>query len=455
MYNMPRAIWTGTLQFVLISFPVKLYKATDSKGINFKTVHVPCGNSIRLKKWCEACGHEVLADELIKGYEIAKGQYVLFGEEEIENALPESSKTIKIEKAVHVDEIPTIIYEDSYFIAPDKGGEHVYSLLFNALAMKPKVLIGRVVMRSKEHIVAIRPYQDGLLLSMLHFADEIRDIHDVVYVKEKKVDEKELALATNLLDHLTGNFNQIDQKDKYREYIETMAEMKASGQVLTIEPVRQIKAQANIIDGLQQSIEMITKSMPTIIEKMISTERQPVAEGPILQLPGVKTDTELAKKDVQTDITEAWLKVAGEKVEEKIGIKQQLDKTYGVTEEEIDRIIFEQKIEDVQERANILKELVGYKSFEDYVKTPDHKKEFEDIIIGDDFKTIVISNDKYPRINLPTLKKIGMVAEHFGVLIFIKSPQRQVIRKTETGKTETKTGKTEGKTGDDKDLFIF
>ena len=92
-----------------------------------------------------------------------------------------------------------------------------------------------------------------------------------------------------------------------------------------------------------------------------------------------------------------------------------------------------------------MKELAGYKSFEDYVKAPDHKKEFEDITVGDDFRTIVISNDKYPRINLPTLKKIGIVAEHFGVLIF--TPQRQVIRKKEEGKGEGKTG--------DKDLFIF
>ena len=436
---MPRAIWTGVVQFVLISFPVKLYKSTDSKGISFKTIHAPCGNSIRLKKWCEVCGRDALADELSKGYEIAKGQYVLFGEEEIENAHPESSKTIKIEKAIPADEIPTIFYEDSYFIAPDKGGEHVYSLLFSALAMKPKVLIGRVVMRTKEHLVAIRPYQDGLLLSMLHFADEIRDIHEVVYVKEKKVDEKELALATSLLDNLTGNFSQIDQKDTYREYIETMAEMKASGQIITIEPVKPVKAQANIIEGLRQSIEMITKS-GAIIERIEKVE-QPILE-PIFELSS-------AKKDVQTNITEEWLKAAGENIVvekvEKIGIKQQLDKMYGITDEEIDRIIFEQKIEDTQERANVLKELAGYKSFEDYVKDPVHKKEFEDIIVGDDFKTIVISNDKYPRINLPTLKKIGIVAEHFGVLIF--TPQRQVIRKKEEGKGEGKTG--------DKDLFIF
>ena len=455
---MPRAIWTGTLQFVLISLPVKLYKATDNKGISFKTIHVPCGDFIHLKKWCNTCNREAFPFELNKGYELAKGQYVLFGEEEIENALPESSKTIKVEKAVAVDEIPAIVYEDSYFVAPDKGGEHVYNLLFNALAMKQKSLIGRVVMRSQEHLVAVRPFQDGLLLSMLHFADEIRDIHDVVYVKERKVDEKELALATNLLDHLTGNFNQIDQKDKYREYIEVMAEMKASGQVITIEPVKPIEAQVNIIEGLQQSIEMITKP-GTAVDQIVGVRRveKPTVDDSILELPTKDITKDMAKditKDMAKDINgPAKKEIQTDITEEKIGVKQQLDKMYGFTDEEIDRIIFEQKIEEVQERANIMKELAGYKSFEDYVKAPDHKKEFEDITVGDDFRTIVISNDKYPRINLPTLKKIGIVAEHFAVLIFIKSPQRQVIRKKEEGKTGDDKKSEDKKAGED--VFIF
>lgn len=133
---MARAIWTGVMQFVLISIPVKLYKATDDKGISFKTLHNICGNGIKLKKWCEMCGKEVLPTEIDKGYEVAKGQFVIFKEDEIENAVPESSKIIKIEKAVPADEIPTIAYEDSYFLIPEKGGEHVYTLLFNALSIK-------------------------------------------------------------------------------------------------------------------------------------------------------------------------------------------------------------------------------------------------------------------------------------------------------------------------------
>lgn len=448
---MPRAIWTGTLQFVLISFPVKLYKATDSKGVSFKTIHTVCGDYIHLKKWCNTCNREALADELNKGYELVKGQYVLFDKEEIENAMPENAKIIKIEKAVPFDEIPTIVYEDSYFISPDKGGDHVYNLLFNALSMKPKVLIGRLVMREKEHLVAIRPYQDGLLLSMLHFADEIRDIHEVVLIKEKKVDEKELNLAASLLDYLTGNFNQIDQKDKFREYIDTVAEMKATGQVITIQPVKKAAPQANIIEGLQKSIEVLAGGGVAggVVEKVEipipeikigkGIDKQAIAvEQPILELPGFKKQE---KKDVQLGITDALIKAAEKgkvegKVEEKVGkaevvgvIKQELDKMYGVTEEEIDRIIFEQKKEEEQERANILKELVGYKSFEEYVKDEKHKKEFEEISVGTDFKLIIISNDKYPRINLPILKKIGIVAQHFGILIFIKSPQKEIVRK--------------------------
>ncbi len=386
---MPRAIWTGVLQFVLISIPVKLYKATDSKGISFKNLHSICGNTMKLKKWCDICGKEVLPTEINKGYEIAKGQFVIFGGDEIENATPESSKIIKIEKAIPADEIPLITYEDNYFLVPDKGGEHVYTLLFNALSMKPKVLIGRVVMRSKEHLVAIRPYKDGLLFSMLHFADEVRDINEVIVIKEKKVDPAELNLATSLLDSLTGSFKDINQKDIFREYIENMAEMKAAGQVITIEEKKPVMTTGGLVEALKQSIEL-SKAVVTIPVKVPETIE-------------VKAETK------------------------ELPIKQQLDQMYGVTEAEIDSLVLERKIEDEQERLKVLLELQKYKSFADYVK--EHMQEFEGIEISPDLASITIADDKYPRINLPILKKVGIITDHFGILVYIKSSNKKVVPK--------------------------
>jgi DNA end-binding protein Ku len=380
---MARAIWTGVMQFVLISIPVKLYKATDDKGISFKTMHNICGSSIKLKKWCEKCGKDVLPSEIDKGYEVAKGQFVIFKEDEIENALPESSKIIKIEKAVPADEIPTIAYEDSYFLIPEKGGEHVYNLLFNALSIKPKILIGRVVIRNKEHLVAIRPYSDGFLMSMLHFADEVRDIREVITLKEKKVDQKELDLAISLLDNLTGTFRDIDQRDIFREYIEKIAGMKAAGQIITIEEKKPLTTTIGLVEALQKSIEMSKVGTGQSIE--IKADKKP-----------------------------------------PIPIKQQLDQLYGVTEDEINRLILERKKEDEQGRLKILVELRKYASFEDYVKA--HKQEFDGIEIGVDFSTITIADDEYPRINLPTLKNIGIIAEHFGILIYVKSLKKAVVQ---------------------------
>lgn len=386
---MARAIWTGILQFVLISLPVKLYKATDSKGISFKTIHSICGNGIKLKKWCETCGKEVLPTEIYKGYEIATGKFVIFGEDEIDDALPESSKIINIEKAIPADEIPLITYEDNYFLVPDKGGDHVYNLLFNTLSLKPKVLIGRVVMRNKEHLIAIRPYSDGLLLSMLHYAEEVREIREVLTLKEKKVDQKELDLAINLLDNLTGSFKDINQTDIFREYVERMAEMKATGQVISIEEKKPVITTGGLVEALTRSIEL---SKATGASKGISDKIEMIGE---MKLP----------------------------------IKQQLDNAYGITEEEIDSLILERKIEDEQERLKTLLELQKYKSFEDYVKDEKHKQEFEGIDIGEDFCTITIADDKYPRINLPILKKIGVVVDRFGILIYIKSSKKKVARK--------------------------
>lgn len=400
---MPRSIWTGTLQFVLISFPVKLYKSVDDKGVSFKNIHAVCGNNINLKKWCNVCGREVLANEINKGYELGKNQFVIFGAEEIENILPENEKIINIESAVLADEIPVITYDTPYFIAPDKGGEHVYNLLLNALSVKNKVLIGRIVMRNKEHLVSIRPYSDGLLMSNLHFINEVRDIHEVVSIKDKNVNNKELELAINLMDTLTGSFDKIDQVDKYKESIEKLVEMKATGQVITIEPLKPVREVRNIIEGLQKSIEIVTGAKiaePPISVTSISKIPIKTTEIPLLKMPQVKP---------------------------KEGIKDQLDKLYGITDEEIDNILLEQKIEDEQERINTLKELINYKSFEDYVKA--HGKEFEGIEIGEDFKIIIILDQNYPRINIPILKKIGIVADHFGILIHIKSSNRQIIKK--------------------------
>lgn len=385
---MPRAVWTGVVQFVLISFPVKLYKATYDKGVRFKTLHSSCGSYIKLKKWCDVCSREITGEEINKGFEIGRGQTVIFTDEEIEGALPESVKVIKIEKAVGDEEIPAITYDTSYFLAPDKGGEHVYNLLFNALAIRGRVLIGRVIMRNKERIVCIRPYQDGLLLSMLHFADEVRDIHEVVYVKEKKVDSKEVDLAINLLDNLTGSFGEIDQKDKFRSYIENMAQMKAAGQIISVERAKPVIAQINIIEGLQKSIEMVkkTEKVSEILPESIKPEK-------ISELP----------------------------------IKEVLDKMYGVTEEEINSLILDQKIEDEKERIKILEEAKKYKTFEEYVK--DHKKEFEGVEISEDFKSIGISNETYPRINLDILKKIGIIAGIFEILIYLKPSAKVILQK--------------------------
>lgn len=410
---MPRSIWTGTLQFVLISLPVKLYKSTDDKGVSFKNLHAVCGHNINLKKWCNICGGEVPANEINKGYELGKNQFVIFTQEEIDNFLPENEKAINIEAAVKAEEIPVITYDTSYFIAPDKGGEHVYNLLLNALAAKNKVLIGRVVMRNKEHLVSIRPYQDGLLMSNLHFINEVRDIHEVVSIKDKNVNNKELELAVNLMDTLTGSFDKIDQVDKYKTLIEEMVEKKASGQIVTIEPTKPVREVKNLIEGLQKSIEIITGAKvakPTIVVT------------PTHGIPTIDA-TQLLKMPEKIP-----------EIKPKEGIKEQLVKMYGITDEEIDKIILEDKIEDEQFKINTLKELTKYASFEDYVK--DHSKEFEGIEISEDFKFITILDKNYPRINIPILKKIGIVTDHFGILINIKSSNRQIKKEGKTDKIE-------------------
>jgi hypothetical protein len=217
---------------------------------------------------------------------------------------------------------------------------------------------------------------------MLHYIEDVRDITDVLILKEKQVNQKEIELATSLVDNLTGSFKDINQSDIFRDYIEKMAEMKATGQVVTIEDKRPVMTTGGLVEALQQSI--------------------------LLSKAGVGKGPEVPKVPVEV----------------KLHIKQQLDKEYGVTEEEINDLILQKKIEDEQERLNVLVELQKYKSFEDYVK--EHGKEFERLSISEDYCTITIEDDKYPRINLHILKKIGVVADHFGILIYIRSSKNKI-----------------------------
>ena len=204
---MARATWTGSISFGLINVPVRLYPATRSRDVRFNQLHAPDGSRIRQRRVCEVEDKEVSADEIVKGYEIAKGRYVTLTDEELEAMKPESSHSVELEEFVHEDEIDPIQLERSYWLGPDRdSAARPFALFQRALAEEKLVGIGRIVLGTKEQLVCVRPVGDGLALTTLFYADEVTPEHEIERT-EAEVGEKELNVARQLVTSLVTKWD--------------------------------------------------------------------------------------------------------------------------------------------------------------------------------------------------------------------------------------------------------
>lgn len=253
---MTRPVWSGAIQFALISIPVKLHKANRDADVHFKNVHAVCHSTINQKKWCPVCKVEVLAADLNKGFALSKDKIVEFSEAELESISIQENKQVIIERAVDSTEIPITAYDSFYYLQPEKYGEHVYSLLAQVLMLKKQVLIGRFIMRSKEHLAAIHYHEGGLLLTTLHWSDELHAIGPLLPIAQT-IPEQEVQLATTLLEKFRAPLGLETFKDTYREKVVTMIEKRAKGEVITVPEIK-IEAQPpkDIMAELKRSLEI-------------------------------------------------------------------------------------------------------------------------------------------------------------------------------------------------------
>jgi DNA end-binding protein Ku len=234
----PRAIWSGALSFGLVNVPVKLYSATRSKDVRFNQLHAKDGARIRQKRVSSANGEEVPLEEIVKGYEISPDTYVTITAEELDAIAPKASRLIEIEEFVDLDDIDPLFYENSYYLVPDKTGGKAYALLLAAMTSENKVAIGRVVLRSKEYLTAVRPLGDALAMSTMRFADEIvpRDSLEGLPGKDVEAGAKEVAMARQLIESLSTAFEPDKYQDTYREAVLEMIQQKAEGREIVVEP---------------------------------------------------------------------------------------------------------------------------------------------------------------------------------------------------------------------------
>jgi DNA end-binding protein Ku len=277
----PRAIWSGSISFGLVNVPVKLYSAVKQKDVHFNQLEEKTGAHIKYKRVSEKTGKEVDYEKIVKGYEVAKGKYVTVTSEDLEAVAPEKTRTVDIEDFVALADIDPIYYEKTYFLTPDgEGAAKAYGLLLKAMEDKERVAIGRFVMRTKEYLCAIRPYDGILALETMYFPDEVVAKKDVPGVPERKasVGDKELKIATSLIESLTTEFKPSAYKDTYREAVLDMIDRKAKGEEIVMPEETEEKAEVvDLLAALEASVEAAKKARKPAAKKKAPARKKTAA----------------------------------------------------------------------------------------------------------------------------------------------------------------------------------
>jgi DNA end-binding protein Ku len=255
----PSAIWSGNIGFGLVNVPVKVLSATKRRDVRFNQLEEGTNARIRYRKVSDATGDEVPQERIVKGYEVSPGQYVVVGDDDLKALAPKASRTIQIEDFVELDDIDPIFFENPYYLSPDPDAAKAYRLLVEAMTQLRKVAIGRVVMRSKESLVAIRPLDGILCLETMRYADEINPADDVLPDTEvPEPSERELEIAKQLVETLSSDFDPTKYEDEYREQLLSLIETKAAGKEVVAEPMVEDKGKVvDLMAALEASLARV------------------------------------------------------------------------------------------------------------------------------------------------------------------------------------------------------
>jgi DNA end-binding protein Ku len=288
-----RAIWKGNISFGLVNIPIQVFTATQKE--DFASFNQLCdkGHKIKYKKWCPVEEREVPWSEIKKGYEISKDNYVVIEKEDIDNIKLKTTNTIEIKEFIDSEDFDPIFIEKNYYIGAETGTKNknkanaaasnkAYSLFVKILHETNKVAIGKVVLRDKEHLVALRAYQRGLVMHQLKYLDEIRPMDEIAGIGDsssitsQKIDAKELSLGKTLVDNLTSKEFDIGQySDTYAKELEKLIETKSKGQKVSIETEREeeeAEDTKDLLEALKASLKV--KSKPTATTSTAAVAKQ-------------------------------------------------------------------------------------------------------------------------------------------------------------------------------------
>jgi DNA end-binding protein Ku len=259
---MPRSIWTGAISFGLVTVPVKLYSAVNRKTVRFHQLSGKTGVRIAQKRVDPQSGDEVPYEDIVKGYELSPDRYVVVEPAELDTLQPKKTKTIEIEDFVELSQIDPIFYDHPYYLAPGPGGAKPYRLLLEAMAQTEKVAVARVVIRSKEQLVAIRAMGDVLEMATMLFADEVLApdrLDELPDPQEIKTTKREVEVAMQLIGSLAGDFQPDKYRDTYREDVLALIERKAQGKEIAVQPEAEEAPEPapDLMSALKASLEAV------------------------------------------------------------------------------------------------------------------------------------------------------------------------------------------------------
>jgi DNA end-binding protein Ku len=281
---MAHAIWSGAINFGLVSIPVRLVSAVRANDLSFHMLHAKDKGRIHNERVCDVCHKKVEWADLVKGYEYDDGKYVVLDEKDFEAAAPELTKSIDIEEFVDLDQVDPRFFDTPYYLEPEKKGAHAYAVLREALLKSKKVGIARVVLRTREHLAALKPVGNALTLELMHFNDELVPPEDVdVPTKRDTISAGEMKAAMMLVNAMEGPFEPKRYKDTYRETMLQTIQKKAKGKKITAAAPKAARAKDqgldDIVSALQRSLTTRAKGRAAAAKSPKGTKAAKPARG--------------------------------------------------------------------------------------------------------------------------------------------------------------------------------
>ncbi|HET7466060.1 MAG TPA: Ku protein [Candidatus Dormibacteraeota bacterium] len=274
---MPRSMWKGVVSFGMVSIPIRLYNATESSSkVSFRQLCPDHKSPISYKRWCAEGEHEVAYGDILKGFEVGRDRYVILDDKDLDNLPLATAHSVDIQEFVPAEDIePGLYFNSAYFVEPEELGKKPYHLLRKALEATGRMAIAKIALRDREHLCALHPNGEGILMNTLHWPDEIRSTEGLKGLEgEVKINPKELEMAKALIESLADKFEPERYKDEYREAVMRVVQAKIDGEVIEAPPAPQAAKVMDLMEALRASVEAAKKQRSSRGKEAAATEQK-------------------------------------------------------------------------------------------------------------------------------------------------------------------------------------